>query len=315
MSVLDYTYKKDLVDPEVLSRLRERSDFKAALQTASHFGAIVLTGTLLYLFWPAWWSILIFAAHGVLLNFLYAAQHELMHNTVYKSKFLNEFFSRITGILVIYPREHDRLLHFAHHRNTNIPGKDPELSFGEDCARPVTRNEMIWLLTGIDYWYRMAKSLSRHCMGNTNECYWLTDKQRITIVREARWHLAFYALLIAISVVFKTWLIFLLWFAPLILMKGAHHIQNIVEHAGLPLYNNIQRNTRTIYVNPIHRWLAWNMQYHADHHLFTAVPFYNLPALHEHLRDKIDNVEKGYFGAIKSILTNWRTDDIPETAQ
>ncbi len=313
MSSLDYAYKKDLIDPDVLSSLRERSNSKATIQTASHFGAIIFTGTLLYLSWPAWWSILIFAVHGMLLNFLYAAQHELMHNTVFKSRYLNEFFSRITGVLVIYPREHDRLLHFAHHRNTNIPGKDPELSFSQDAQKPISGLEMIWLLSGIDYWMRQFKSLLRHTSGNTSECFWLTDKQRVVIVREARWHLAFYLSLVFISIAFETWLIVLLWFAPLIIMKGTHHVQNIVEHAGLPLYNNVQRNTRTIYVNPIHRWMAWNMQYHADHHLFTAIPFYNLPALHHHLRDKIENIERGYFGAIKSILTNWRTEDYPST--
>jgi len=313
MSTLDYAYKKDLVDPAVVKRLRERSDINASIQIASHFGAILVTGTLLYFYWPAWWSILLFALHGMLLNFLYAAQHELMHNTVFKTRFFNEFFSRITGILVIYPREHDRLLHFAHHRNTNIPGKDPELGFGQDAHEPISGIKMIWLLSGIDYWIRMFNSLLRHTFGNTDECFWLTNKQHEVIIREARWHLVFYLSLVVLSIVFNTWLIVLLWFAPLIVMKGTHHVQNIVEHAGLPLYNNVQRNTRTIYVNPIHRWMAWNMQYHADHHLFTAIPFYNLPELHEHLQDKIENIERGYFGAIKSILTNWRTEDYPAT--
>jgi Na+-transporting NADH:ubiquinone oxidoreductase subunit F len=36
-------------------------------------------------------------------------------------------------------------------------------------------------------------------------------------------------------------------------------------------------NCRTVYMNPIHRFLYWNMNYHVEHHMFPLVPYHALP--------------------------------------
>ena len=33
-------------------------------------------------------------------------------------------------------------------------------------------------------------------------------------------------------------------------------------------------------MNPIFRFLYWNMNYHVEHHLFPLIPYHALPALH-----------------------------------
>jgi fatty acid desaturase len=43
-------------------------------------------------------------------------------------------------------------------------------------------------------------------------------------------------------------------------------------------------NSRTIYMNPIFRFLYWNMNYHVEHHLFPLIPYHALPRLHEAVR-------------------------------
>ena len=39
-----------------------------------------------------------------------------------------------------------------------------------------------------------------------------------------------------------------------------------------------------IYGAVLVRFLAWNMPYHAEHHLFPNIAFHNLPEAHRHLR-------------------------------
>ena len=39
-------------------------------------------------------------------------------------------------------------------------------------------------------------------------------------------------------------------------------------------------NSRTVYMNPIFRFLYWNMNYHVEHHLFPLIPYHALPKLH-----------------------------------
>ena len=50
------------------------------------------------------------------------------------------------------------------------------------------------------------------------------------------------------------------------------------QHAGLA--ENVldhRLNCRTVYMNPLNRYLYWNMNYHVEHHMFPLVP-YHAPA-------------------------------------
>jgi fatty acid desaturase len=37
-------------------------------------------------------------------------------------------------------------------------------------------------------------------------------------------------------------------------------------------------------MNPVFRFLYWNMNYHVDHHMFPMVPYHALPQLHEAIK-------------------------------
>ena len=59
-------------------------------------------------------------------------------------------------------------------------------------------------------------------------------------------------------------------------------IYGYTQHAGLA--ENVldhRLNCRTVYMNPLHRYLYWNMNYHVEHHMFPLVPYHALPRLHE----------------------------------
>jgi Na(+)-translocating NADH:ubiquinone oxidoreductase F subunit len=63
-------------------------------------------------------------------------------------------------------------------------------------------------------------------------------------------------------------------------------LYGVTQHAGLA--ENVldhRLNCRTVYMNPINRYLYWNMNYHVEHHMFPLVPYHALPALHEAIKD------------------------------
>ena len=60
--------------PERLAQLTRKSDSRGALQLASHLLALAASGLGLWLAWGSWWGVPLFVVHGVLLNWLYAAQ-------------------------------------------------------------------------------------------------------------------------------------------------------------------------------------------------------------------------------------------------
>ncbi len=70
-------------------------------------------------------------------------------------------------------------------------------------------------------------------------------------------------------------------------MFGAwHHIMTgLLQHGGLA--DNVidhRLNSRTVCMNPVSRFICWNMNYHVEHHRFPMVPYHALPALHETIK-------------------------------
>jgi fatty acid desaturase len=274
MSV-ETSMRRDLVDSKTLRQLCVASDWAGALQTISHVGAVGATGTLLWFSWGTWWAGPLFLVHGTLLNFLYAGQHELSHGAVFRTRWLNEWVGRVFGFVLFYPRTFDQVQHMAHHRYTQDWARDGELA-----RAPYTLSSYLLWMSGLSYWYTRWRRIARFSMGLVTEPY-LPDYRRAELVREARIHLAGYALIAGASLLAQSWAAVLLWLAPLCAMKFTHQLQNTIEHLGLAHDDDILGNTRSTRTNAVLRWLAWQMQYHTAHHAFPAVPFHQLHKLHK----------------------------------
>ena len=77
----------------------------------------------------------------------------------------------------------------------------------------------------------------------------------------------------------------------------------LTQHAGLAEDVLDHRlNTRTIYMNPVLRFLYWNMNYHVEHHMFPLVPFHALAALHEELKADMPAPYHGLMDAYREII-------------
>ncbi len=267
--------RRDVIEPATLRRLCRPSDARGWLQTLSHLGAIGGSGTWLWMTLGTWWSAPAFAVHGVLLNFLYAGQHELSHWTVFRTRWLNEWVGRLFGFVLFYPRTFDQVQHMAHHRFTQDWAADGELA----RERYTLRSYLLWM-SGVTYWYTRWRRIARFSCGVVTEPY-LPATRHAELIREARYHAAGYALIAAASIAAHSGAVLILWLAPMLAMKGVHQLQNTIEHLGLPHEPNVLLNTRSTRTNAVMRWLAWQMQYHTAHHAFPGVPFHRLRELHE----------------------------------
>jgi fatty acid desaturase len=267
--------RREVIDAAKLRNLCIPSNTQGVIQTLSHVGAIAATGTLLWVYRESIWAVPLFAIHGVLLNFLYAGQHELSHWTVFRTRWLNEWVGRVFGFVLFYPRTFDQVQHMAHHRFTQDWARDGELA----RARYTLASYLMWM-SGLSYWYTRWRRILRFCSGIVTEPY-LPQKRHAELIREARWHLAGYAWIAAVSLAMHSWAAVILWLAPMLAMKCVHQLQNTIEHLGLPHEDNVLINTRSTRTNALMRWLGWRMQYHTAHHAFPGVPFHRLHALHE----------------------------------
>jgi len=294
-----------LVDPLTLKALSRRSDTRGFLQLGSQLGALLLTGAGVAATWGSPWFPAFFIAHGILINCLYAGQHEMSHWTAFRSRRLNDVFGAIIGFVVIYPFTWDRWFHFTHHRNTQNWEKDPELLI----RGPYTFSSYLLNLVGITYWWGRVRSTTRAAFGRIAPyAYWLNDDQRRYVIAEARWHLAGYAAIAAISLSFQSWAAVEFWLAPMLLTKCFHQLQNVGEHTGLTHFPDTLRNTRTLQGPALLRWLMWNMSYHTAHHTFPSVPFHRLPELHQVIEQRLGKAvpAAGYLECHLTLLRTFR---------
>ena len=264
-----------MIAPDKLKALSVKSDARGSVRVGGYLGALALSGSALYFAWGSWYAVPAFVVHGILINFLYAGQHEFSHSTVFKTKKLNEIFGRLFGFVLIYPRDFDQIQHFAHHRYTQKWEGDGELA----RDRYTLTSYLLWVL-GPTYWYTRVRRVIRFAFGVVSEPY-IPEDRKADVIREARWHVAGYAAIAVLSVATGSWAALQLWLLPMLAMKPAHQLQNTIEHLGLPHVDAITENTRTTRTNALMRWLGWNMQYHTAHHAFPGVPCYALPKLHE----------------------------------
>ena len=61
-------------------------------------------------------------------------------------------------------------------------------------------------------------------------------------------------------------------------------------------------NTRTYTCGLLPAFLYWNMQYHLEHHMFPAVPFYHLPKLRAALIHDLPPAPHGLWATWRELL-------------
>jgi fatty acid desaturase len=77
----------------------------------------------------------------------------------------------------------------------------------------------------------------------------------------------------------------------------------LTQHAGLAEDVLDHRlNSRTVYMNPIFRFLYWNMNYHVEHHMFPMVPYHALPKLHEEMKPYCPKPYSGMWETYREIV-------------
>ena len=178
--------RRKLVTPEELKALNVRSNTWGACQMLSHLSAILFFGYLHSLVLGTAWMLLTGFCLGVLINFLYAAQHELSHATVFSTRKVNEIFGRLIGFFMIFPRDYDQIMHFAHHTYTQNWEKDGEL-----VREPYTlRTYLLWM-SGITYWKNRFFGVIRRAKGIIIEPY-IRAEEEAKVIYESRVHLALY---------------------------------------------------------------------------------------------------------------------------
>jgi fatty acid desaturase len=282
---------------ELRERMTARSNAAGLWHLAGHLGLILLVGALIAGGLPGWWALL--PVQGVLIVFLFTLEHEATHKTPFASLAVNDWAGRLAGFLLVLPFEWFRYFHLAHHRWTNIDGKDPEL-LGE---KPETWRAWARHVTGLPYWWSEVRLMVALVRGRAEGEY-LPEGAKGRIVTEARW-MALGYLCVALSLLWSP-LALWVWIVPVLLGQPFLRLYLLAEHGDCPRVANMFQNTRTTFTNRIVRFLAWNMPYHVEHHVWPAVPFHRLPEVHGLMKEELKVTAEGYAAFTRAYLERRR---------
>ncbi|SLN61139.1 Delta(12)-fatty-acid desaturase [Roseovarius albus] len=283
---------------EMLSALNTAEDAPGLRHLAGHLGLILFLGCWIAFGWPLWQLALV--VQGIAICFLFTLEHEATHKTPFKTVWINEWVGRICGLMIFLPFEWFRYFHLAHHRFTNIPGKDPELIAG---AKPEGLGNYIVHITGIPYWVDTIDKTIGNAFGREPGDY-VPERARVRVRMEAKYMLVIYG--VALASLFVTQLLWWVWLLPCLLGQPFLRLYLLAEHGRCAFVANMFENTRTTYTNRIVRFLAWNMPYHVEHHTLPQVPFHKLPDLHDHMQGHHQVTSGGYREFTKEYLANLR---------
>ena len=269
------------------AELTRKSDISGLIHFLSHLIAVCVTGLWILNGWFGWQAILV--VHGIMLVFLFTLLHETVHFTVFKTPRLNTVFGWLCAIILFLPPNWFRYFHLAHHRHTHDPEKDPEL----ESAGSETLAGFIWTVTGLPVWFFHFKVLFANAF--TKPRYEYVPPKGYSKIRQEAWlMLTVYLVVFALSIFFQTPTLIWLWLLPVLLGQPFLRLYLMAEHGRCPNIANMLENTRTTYTSQFVRWLAWNMPYHAEHHAYPSVPFYQLPNFHEVAKVHLKVTENGY---------------------
>jgi fatty acid desaturase len=288
-----------LIEDEELARLKELSDRPGLLHLAGHVALLAVTGTaVFYATGLAWLAFSV--VHGIALVFLFTVLHESIHGTAFRSPWLNIVVADIAGFFLLLPPRYFRYFHFAHHRFTQDPGRDPEL----EAPKPQSWLHYVWYLSGLPYWRAAVLVLVNNARQRKIGAY-VPSPAVPKLVLEARLYLLAYGLTALAGLALELQSILYLWVIPALLGQPFLRAYLLAEHAACPLVADMLANTRTTFCNRVILFLAWNMPHHTAHHALPTVPFHRLPQLTKLLQTGLKVTARGYGDAHRQIRRAW----------
>ncbi len=274
--------------------------------------------------------------HGSFLPFMGGvAGHELAHKTPFRNQKLNDVFLTIFSFLSWFDPIGFRLSHVKHHQVTTFHERDGEVILPQKLDwGPLEDGEVVFptkldrklfafLMSNflpfpnpLAVWRRLVL-WTKYATGNleglgffAGGAWWLntvlpeskTDERR----RHRNWarvvllgHLALAAVFVATGH----------WFLVVLVTCSSSYagwlgsVCGLPQHIGMgPDVPDFRLCCRTYTCGWFPALIYWNMQYHIEHHMFPAVPFYNLPALRKAIEWDLPPAPHGLWATWREIV-------------
>lgn len=222
--------------------------------------------------WPTWPVVApCVLLSGFSLHACALLMHEALHGNVFRRPRWDRFAAFVLAAPVALSGTAYGVIHGPHHRYTRSD-RDPDeiLRFVKSRALH-TLGFVIWMLVG-SIWYLAV------IPGRALRLATPALRRRI-LFEYAAIAAAFGSALALCWVHGALWGFALYWGLPFLIATWIGNGRAWAEHQ-MTEPDHPLRNTRSVVTHPVFAFLLCNSNLHLEHHLFPAVPWYNLPRLH-----------------------------------
>jgi len=317
-------YRTDIPRKD-MKALMKRADQPAIRDTFMLFGAMILFAGFAVALWPSWWSAPFWLAYGVLYGSAMDSRwHECGHGTAFRTGKYNDWLYQIASFCMVRNPVEWRWSHARHHTDTIIVGCDPEIV----AMRPPALFRIFLNLFGIldawNGWKRMLLNASGRL--DPEEASFIPESEQPKVISIARIWTAIYTATLLAAISTQSILPLMLIGLPRFYGAWHHVMTGVLQHAALA--DNVidhRLNSRTVYMNPVSRFIYWNMNYHVEHHMFPMVPYHRLPELHARIKHDLPAPNPSIWHAYAEALPVLRRQlayhdaflarDLPDTAR
>lgn len=253
-------------------------------------------GIMVFLFWLAWttdvtlfkWTAYI--GLGYMWMGMVTFMHEGVHNILFKAGWGNWAFGIICMMPLMASFVSFKEDHLDHHRYNRSP-KDP------DAFTMGKRGVLDFIAF---YTYAVAGAALSFVHFNLiypiqcfNRRKWMIHLSETVLKIVCYWALLVWAQ--NHGVLAKTLEV---WLIPVFFFSLFNSIRFIAEHYETPWNEGQLKGSRTVISNPVHRFFWNNINWHIGHHVYPAVPWYNLVELHNLMKPELEAqgaiVDKSY---------------------
>ncbi len=212
---------------------------------------------------------------GFILHGLANLMHEGIHGNLFRKPTLDRWFSFAFGAPVLISASAYRVIHLLHHRYNRASGDPDELTNVSGGKAKHQILFFVWVFIGMYLYvvrlpWKAIRLASPHARKQV-----LTEYALLSVAYAG---VAFCALRFAF---FEDLLH--CWLLPGVFTGLFANVRGWAEHVltspGHPL-----TQTRTVTSNKLLSYLNVNLNYHLEHHLFPAIPWYTLPRVHQLLQ-------------------------------
>ncbi|MFV2091428.1 MAG: fatty acid desaturase, partial [Pseudomonadales bacterium] len=221
--------------------------------------------------------------------------------TAFRTKWLNRLFYELSSFMTLREAYLWRYSHTRHHTHTIIVGQDPEIQATRPADLLKLALNFFFVISGPIEMRRIIRHAFRG-LGEDEKVY-VPENARKRLIRSSRIYVALWSAIVLWCIAIGSVLPVMFVVLPRFYGGWLHQLLGLTQHAGLAEnVSDHRQNTRTVYLNPVFRFLYMNMNYHIEHHVSPTVPYHALPALHEEIKAQCPPAYQGVWPVYREML-------------